>query len=95
MKKKQDNVDTIIKFVVSGVLDLLDIALNLSLFRIPILGRFMGIGFDLGLTIIAGFMWGWEALLHLWEVLDVSDTLDMFPTMTAIGIISEYRRRKK
>lgn len=60
-------------------LDLLDFTIG----RVP----GVGLGFDIGLAIVAAAMWGKRGWWHLWEVADVTEQFCAFvPTCTLIAL---------
>ena len=67
-------------------LDLLDFTIG----RLP----GIGLGFDIGLAIIAASLWGKRGWWHLLEVIDMTEQLCAFaPTCTLIAIVSARAER--
>lgn len=54
-----------------------------------------GVGFDIGLALIAAAMWGKRGWWHLWEVFDVTEQFCGFvPTCTLIALSAARAERE-
>ena len=75
-----------VKIAICVGLDILDFTIG----RVP----GIGIGFDLGLAIVAASMWGKRGWWHLWEVIDITEQFDAFaPTCTLIALSAARAER--
>jgi len=96
MNKKEDITWDLAKLVFSIILDTVDFILSFTFFKIPFIGQFSAIIFELVIMVFAVMLWGALGLTQLWEVIDVTDTVDAFiPTVTIVGLISIFNKRRK
>ena len=94
--KKQDLGWDIAKLVFSVILDFIDFILSFTVFKIPFVGQFSAIIFEIIIMAFAVMLWGAIGLMQLWEVIDITDTVDAFiPTVTIVGVISLINKLRK